>query len=183
MADRWRPIPTSWARDLRFQRLHHRAMRILITLHLVADSDTIEAHSARDLVLVAGLGLRADKARDSLAVLEDAGFIERTTKGSRLVDYVHTRRSAAGNTRAQRRGSTGARRGHTRTRETEGSREDTQPPLARAHSEINPKGFIEREVRPPDGGHPPVSDEQKADRDRRVAAINRMLGYTRKKEG
>ena len=111
MADRWRPIPTSWARDLRFQRLHPRAMRILITLHLVADSDTIEAHSARDLVLVAGLGLRADNARDSLAELEEAGFIERTTKGIRLVEYVHTRTSAAGNTRAQRRGSTGARRG------------------------------------------------------------------------
>ena len=176
MVARWRPIPTSWARDLRFQRLPHRAMRILITLHLVADSDTIEAHSARDLVLVAGLGLRADKARDSLAELEEAGFIERTTKGIRLVEYVHTRRSAAGNTRAQRRGSTGARRGHTRTRETEGSRKDTQPPLARAHSEINSKELIEREVPPLGGWRPPLTDEQKADLDRRTAAIRRMLG-------
>ena len=179
MADRWRPIPTSWARDPRFLGLKLRALRLLIMLHLIVDGEVIEAHDARGVAARAGIGMRLDRVREALEELEAAGFIERIDRGVRLVDHVMTRRARAGRDRGRTRASAGTKV----TGRVQRSREDTQPPLARAHSEINPKGFIEREVRPPDGGHPPVSDEQKADRDRRVAAINRMLGYTRKKEG
>lgn len=172
MVDRWTPIPNSWARDPRFLGLNPRAARILLILHLGSEGELIEAQGSKDVIMRMGLPDRLYLVRQSLEELEDAGFVRRTERGLVLVEHVRTRRANARRTPGKR--SPGRRQ--TPGNETQRSREDTQPPLARAHSEINSKELIKREVPPLEGWRPPLSDEQKADLDRRTAAIRRMLG-------